>query len=90
MLEKKKDDFHQQQSEEAVASAKALVRAISIAGSSADSLVLAVDHLIEVASHNGHPEMTLFRDLRAQAYVPGGPSFSQICLYLLFTGYPAQ
>ena len=76
MLEKKINNFQQQQSEDTVASAKAQVWTIAVAGSSTDSLVLA----IEVASRHGHPEMTLFRDFRAQAYVSGGPSFSQICL----------
>ena len=83
-------ELKKKQAEDAVEAAKGQVRALAASSSSTDSVVLAVDNLIEVATRYSHPDAVLFRDLRAQAYIPGGPSFSQICLNLLSSSHSGR
>ena len=55
------ENLKKKQAEDTVDAAKGQVRALAAYSSSTDSVVLAVDNLIEVATCYGHPDAILFR-----------------------------
>ncbi len=82
-LERRLEAMEAKQGQEALEAARTQVRALAASGAARDALVASVDALIRVAERVQCDDIRLYRELRGQAYTPGGPSFSQICLNVI-------